>query len=205
MPLRSRPARTIITSAVLLLSPAVLAASGAAQSADWTVQRLHAPSSSLARLSQADQAIVLRLLRPELGPLFQGDASSVIDQQIRSFRAQRISLGGVPAVALAPSSGDLCGSNGNCGFWIIDLLHRRVLLRSDAVQSFAVEAGKPHATPNVITRTGSPAGQAELTRWRFSGASYERASCATSTSTDDSGAPLDKPIITPHSCSPEGN
>jgi hypothetical protein len=205
MPLRSRADRTAITSAALLLANLVLAASGTAQSSDWPVQRLHPPSSSLSRLSPADQATALRLLRPELGPLFQGDAPSVIDQQIRSFRAERISLGSVPAVVLAPSAGELCGNNGNCGFWIIDLLHRRVLLRSDSVQAFAVESGKPHATPNVITRTGTPAGQSEITRWHLSGASYERESCATSISTDDSGARLEKPRITPHSCSPEGN
>jgi len=201
---RSRAARTVLSGAAIFLSNLLFAVSGAAQSTDWPIRRLHAPSSSLLRLSVADQAIAMKLLRPELGPLFQGDATSLLDQQIRSFRAERVSLGGVPTLALSPSSGELCGSNGNCSFWIIDLAHRRILLRAEAVQSFAVEPEKPHAMPNVITSTSSSGSQSEMTRWHFLTAFYERESCATLSNADDSGAPLNPPKITPHSCS-EGN
>ena len=201
---RSRPARTAITCAALFLSNAALTISVTAQSADWPAQRLHPPSSSMARLPQPDQAIALKLLRPELGPLFQGDAASQLDQQIRSFRAERFNLGGVPALALSPSGGELCGNDGNCSFWIIDLLHRRVLLRSEGVQAFAVEPAKPHVTPNVITGTRISAAQSEMVRWHFTTAFYERESCATVSRADDSGAPLNPPKIAPHPCA-EGN
>ncbi len=166
---------------------------------------MQAPSSSLSRLSQTDQAIAMKLLRPQLGPLFQGDATSVLDQQIRSFRAERISLGGIAALAIAPSSGELCGTNGNCSFWIIDLLHRRILLHAEAVENFATDSAKPHATPDVITATRSSAGQSEMIRWHLVSAYYERESCATLNDAGDSGAPLHPPRITPHPCSPEGN
>lgn len=195
----------MLLGAALIIASIPVSLSAAAQSADWAMLRLHAPSSSLLRLSQADQTIATRLLRPELGPLFQGDATSVLDQQIRSFRAERVNLGGVPALAIAPSTGELCGNNGNCSFWIIDLLHRRILLRAVGVQAFAVEPAKPHVTPNVITRTSTSAAQSEITRWHFVGASYERESCATTTSADDNGAPLAQPRVAPHSCSLEGN
>jgi hypothetical protein len=208
MPPRSRAACTLLKRSALFLSNMLLAASVAAQSPkqspDWPVHRLHAPSSSLLRLSQADQAIAIKLLRPELGPLFQGDASSMLDQQIRSFRAERINLGGVPAVALSPSSGDLCGSKGNCSFWIIDLSHRRIVLRSEGVQAFAIDTASAHSTSAIVTSTRNSASESEMTRWHFGAAHYERESCATLTSADDTGAALNSPKITPHPCS-EGN
>lgn len=166
---------------------------------------MHAPSSSLSRLSHTDQAIAMKLLRPQLGPLFQGDATSVLDQQIRSFRAERISLGAIPALALAASSGELCGTNGNCSFWIIDLLHRRILLHAEAVENFATDSAKPGATADVITMSRNAAGQSEMIRWHLVGAYYERESCATLSNADDSGAPLHPPRIAPHPCSSEGN
>jgi len=193
-----------MTCVVLFLLETAFVVYGTAQSTVWPVQRLHAPSASLSRLSQIDQATAIRLLRPELGPLFQGDATSVLDKQIHFFRAERLNLGGVPALALSPSSGELCGKNGNCGFWMIDLQHHRVLLRAEAVQSFAVEPAKPHAMPNIITSTSSSATQLELIRWHFLTASYERENCATVSNADDSGAPLNPPKVTPHPCS-EGN
>lgn len=205
MLLPSRATFTAINCAALLLSGIGFAAAATAQSVDWPVQRLHTPSSALTRLPQADQAIAIRILRPELGPLFQGDATSVLDQQIRSFRAERINPDGMRALALSPPGGQLCGSNGNCSFWIIDLLHHRTVLRTESVQAFAVESAKPHAIPDIITSTRSSAAQSEMTRWRFVGSYYERDSCATLSNADDSGAPLTPPRITPHSCTPEGN
>lgn len=145
------------------------------------------------------------LLRPELGPLFQGDATSVLDQQIRSFRAERLNLGGSSAVVVQPGGGDLCGATGNCSFWVIDLSHRRVILRADGVQGYAVDPAKPHSVPDIITATHESATEYEKIRWVFLNGRYERQSCATVSYADESGTQLPQPKITPHPCSPEGN
>jgi hypothetical protein len=189
---------------MLLLSGALFVATVAAQAPAWPVQRMHPPSSSLQRLSPVERESVMRLIRPELGPLFQGEASSVMDQAIRSFRAERISLGSASAVAVSPNSGELCGANGNCSFWIVDMTHRHVVLHTDTVQSFAVDSPKPHTVANVYTSTRSAA-SSEMIRWRYVGSHYERDSCATVNGTDDSGAPLREPRITPHPCDTDPN
>ncbi|HZQ44900.1 MAG TPA: hypothetical protein VFA99_16725 [Acidobacteriaceae bacterium] len=177
----------------------------AAQASDWPVQRMHAPSSSLSRLSQADQAIAVKLLRPELGPLFQGDAISVLDKQIRSFRAERLNLGGSSALAVQPDGGELCGATGNCSFWVIDLSRRRVLLRADGIQGYAVDPAKPRSVPDIVTATHESSTEYEKIHWVFLNGRYERQSCATVDYADRSGAQLPQPKVTPHSCSPEGN
>lgn len=188
---------------MLLLSSAVLAMTVTAQTPDWPVQRMHPPSSSLQRLPQVERETVMKLIRPQLGPLFQGAAPSVEDQAIRSFRAERINLGSISAVALAPGAGELCGAAGNCSFWIVDLTHRRVILHTDAVQSFAVDAPNSHTVPDVYTSTRNSTSESEMIRWQYVGVHYERDSCATLSEADESGAPLKEPRITSHPCNPD--
>jgi len=189
----------------MLLLSSVLATALTAQGQGWPVQRMHPPSSSLQRLPAVERDLVIKLIRPGLGPLFQGEAPSVLDQAIRSFGAERINLGGVSVVALAPGSGELCGAHGNCSFWIVDLTHRRVVLHTDAVAGFAVDTPKPHAVADVYTSTRNSGNASEMIRWRYVGVHFERDLCATTNDTDESGAPLKEPQITPHPCDADSN
>jgi hypothetical protein len=190
---------------MLLLSSALLGTTLSGQTSQWPVERMHAPSSSLQRLPQVERETVMKLIRPELGPLFQGEAPSVADQAMRFFRAEHINLGAASAVALSPGSGELCGTTGNCSFWIVDLTHRRVVLHTDAIQSFAVDAAKPHMVPHVYTSTRNSASESEMIRWHYIDGQYERDSCATLSDTDESGAPLKEPRITSHPCIADSN
>lgn len=160
----------------------------------------------LSRLPAADRAIVTRLLRPHLGPLFQGQSPQSVAQTLRAFRAEPLRLDGISALAVQPSQlNDLCSPAGNCSFWIIDLPHRRILLDAIAVQSFAADATPPRGMPDILTRThGSPA-ESELTRWRFQGGRYLRSDCAALEYADADGTLRKEPGITPHPCNPEGN
>lgn len=177
----------------------------AAQAAVWPAVRLHETNGSLMRLPAADRIITERLLRGQLGPLFQGEGATQLNNAIQSFRAECVSLGGTPAIAVQPTGENLCGTAGNCSFWIIDLHRRRIVLHSDGVQQFAVEQNSKHGFPDVITESHASAFEHELIRWRFTGGSYERADCATQDNADSDGNPFPQPKITPHPCDPEGN
>jgi hypothetical protein len=192
-------------AAAAVLFNAVFAAAASAQTAPWTSLRTHSPASALQRLPETERAAIYKILRPELGPLFQGDATSVTDGAIRSFRTERINLGGASAIAVQPGDGELCGANGNCSFWIIDLLHRRVLLRAEGVQSYAVESDRPHGMREVITAAQESATEQERIRWTFQAGHYEPQSCASIEYADHDGTQLAQPKVTPHPCSPEGN
>ncbi len=157
------------------------------------------------RLPESERAAIYKILRPELGPLFQGEAASVADDAIRSFRAERINLGSLSAVAVEPSGNELCGATGNCSLWIVDLLHRRVILRAEAVQGYAIDSAKPHTMPDVVTTSHASATEQERIRWGFLAGHYEPQSCATIVYADDGGTPLPQPKTTPHPCSPEGD
>lgn len=196
--------RARFSAAAGLLST-LLATAAAAQTAPWTSLPTHSPASSLQRLPQTERGTIYKMLRPELGPLFQGDATSIADDAIRSFRAERINLGGRSLVAVQPSGKELCGANGNCSFWIIDPLHRRVLLRAESVQSYAIGSAKPHTIPDVVTATQASATQQERIRWSFLGGQYEPQGCATVDYADDNGATLSQPKIAAHPCSTEAN
>ena len=177
----------------------------AAQVVAWPAVRLHQASGGMIRLPPADRAIADRLLRSQLGPLFQGEGTEQVNRAIQFFRVERLSLGGTPALAVQATGGNLCGATGNCAFWIIDLRQRRVVLRADGVQQFGVDQASKHGLPDVFTGTHESATESELIRWQFIGGSYERAACATSDESDPDGNPLPQPKTTPHPCDPEGN
>lgn len=168
----------------------------------WPVAGLHVASVPVARLPPADRAIVARLLRPELGPLFQGEPPQVTDKTIQTFRAEQIHLANARSVALQ-GTGDLCSPTNNCSLWIVDLQHRRVLLKTIA-QRYTLDRSRSPATPDIVTAMHSSATQAELTRWQFEDAHYFAATCATLDSADADGRPYNQPKFTPHSCNPEG-
>lgn len=177
----------------------------AAQTVAWPAVRLHETTGGFTRLPPAERTIAERLLRPELGPLFQGEGSGQLNNAIQSFRAERLSLGGAPALAVQPNGENLCGATGNCSFWIIDLHRNRIVLRSDGVQQFAVEQTPKHGFPDIITATHDSATESDLIRWHFTGASYEPAECAMRDDADSNGNPLAEPKITAHPCDAEGN
>lgn len=171
----------------------------------WPLVTTHKASTSLERLPPAQRAIVLPLLKPYLGPLVQGESSEEINRTMRSFRAERLTLAGNPAVAVQPSDNELCGASGNCSFWIVDLRHRRVLLNAIGIRSFAVSSAQRGPMPDIITGSHASANEEEYIRWHFHGSSYERGECATVASANGDGQPYPTPKITPHPCDPEGN
>jgi len=172
---------------------------------DWALTHLHEASMPLERFPAADRALALSLLKPYLGPMFQGDSSEQVNQAMRSFRAERLTLAGSPALVVQPTGEELCGATGNCSFWIVDLHHRRVVLNAEGIQSFSTSSARPGAMPDIITSTHASASEQELTRWQFQGASYRREGCATVASAGDDGQPYSTPKITAHACDTEGN
>jgi hypothetical protein len=186
-------------------SSALMSMALAAQLAAWPAVQLHQANGGLVRLPPVDRAIAERLLRSQLGPLFQGEDAGQMNKAIQSFRAERLSLDGNAALAVQPAGEELCGASGNCSFWIIDLHQRRIVLRADEVQQFAVVQSSKRGFPDMITGTHESATQSELIRWQFTGGSYERAACATRDYSDARGNLLQQPKITPHPCDPEGN
>ncbi len=160
---------------------------------------------SLERFPPADRSVVLSLLKPYLGPLVQGESSEEINRVMRSFRAERLTLAGSPALVVQPSGNEFCGATGNCSFWIVDLRHRRVVLNADGIRSFAASPSRPGAMPEIITTSHASEYEQEGIRWQFQGSSYHRESCATIDTANDDGQAYPKPRTTPHPCSTEGN
>ena len=177
----------------------------AAQVIAWPAVRLHEASGGLIRLPPADRAIAERLLHSRLGPLFQGEGNEQMNKAIQFFRVERLNLGGTPTLAVQGTGENLCGATGNCAFWIIDLRQRRIVLRADGVQQFAVDQTSKHGLPDVITGTHESTTGSELIRWQFIGGNYESAACATRDDNDPDGTPLPQPKIAPHPCALEGN
>jgi hypothetical protein len=161
-------------------------------------------STPLERIPPSQRSVVVSLLKPYLGPLFQGESSEELNHVMRSFHAERIALAGSPALVVQPSGGELCASTGNCSFWIVDLSHRRVVLNAVGIQSFAVTSPRPGAMPEIITRSHASTHEQERIRWQFKGSSYQRQDCATVNTATDDGQPY-PPRITPHPCPTEGN
>lgn len=177
----------------------------AAQVVTWPAVRLHETSGGFIRLPSADRSIAEHLLRPRLGPLFQGEGAGQLDNAIQSFRAERLNLGGTPALVVQPNGESLCGANGNCSFWIVDLHQRRILLSADGVRQFAVDQSSKRGFPDVITGTYESATESDLTRWHFTDGVYEPLDCAMRDDADANGNPLPQPKITAHACTSEGS
>ena len=196
-----------VLSITLLL--AVLSAQTAGSHAPdppaWPLVPLHEAVTPLEKIPLSQRSVVASLLKPYLGPLFQGESSEQLYHVMRSFRSERITLAGSPALVVQPSGGELCASTGNCSFWIVDLSHRRVVLNAVGIQSFAVTSPRPGAMPEIITRSHASTHEQELIRWQFQGSSYRRESCATVDNANDDGQPYPTPRITPHPCPTEGN
>lgn len=172
---------------------------------NWPLTPVHQASTALERIPPAERSIAISLLKPYLGPLFQGESSTELNRVMRSFHAERLTLSGIPALAVQPAGNELCGATGNCSFWIVDLRHRRIILNADGIRSFTVSSSKAGGMPEIITASHASAFEQELIRWQFQGSDYHRADCATATSASDNGQTYSTPKITPHPCDPEGN
>lgn len=170
----------------------------------WPIGSLHQPSTPVRRLPPAERAVITRLLRPGLGPLYQGQPTQTLDKAIQSFPSEPLRLGSIPALAVQASGQELCSPTGNCTIWIVDLRHRRILLRGGAVQTFAIDRSSTGALPDIITGMHGSATESDVTRWHFDGSRYERSECATTEYADADGNHLPHPRITPHPCN-EGN
>lgn len=196
-----------ILSATLLLTVLSVqaAASHASEPAAWPLTSLHESSTPLERFPLAERSVALSLLKPELGPLVQGESSEELNHLMRAFRAERLILAGNPALIVQPSGTELCGAAGNCSFWIVDLRRRSVVLNAVGIQSFAVRAARPGGMPEIITSSHASTYEQERVRWQFQGSSYQRESCATVDTASDDGQPYPTPKVTPHPCSVEGN
>lgn len=178
---------------------------GTAEPSAWPLTRLHETSTLLARFPPSERSTALALLKPYLGPLVQGESSEQLNHMMSSFRAERLTLAGIPALVVQPSGNEFCGATGNCSFWIIDLRHRRVILNAVGIQSFAVSPSRPGGMPEILTSSHASAYEQEKIRWQFQGASYQRESCATVDAANEDGQPYPTPKVTPHPCSIEGN
>jgi hypothetical protein len=190
---------------LLAVLSAQTSAPHASEPSAWPLAQLHETSMPLERFPAADRSVALSLLKPYLGPLFQGDSSGQLNSVIRSFRAERLTLAGSPALVVQPSGNELCGATGNCSFWILDLRHRRVVLNAEGIQSFAVSSSRSGAMPEIITSSHASTYQQERIRWQFQSPSYQRESCATVDTATDDGQPYPTPKVTPHPCPTEGN
>lgn len=195
----------LYSSSVINLQTALLLTAITAPILAWPVARLHEASTPLSRFGPQNYALASRLLRPDLGPLFQGEAAAQLDASIRSFRAERLNLGGARALAVQPTGDELCSPTGNCAFWIIDLQHRRIILRADEVQTFASDPAPSHGPPDIITSMHGSAFESDLTRWHYEGTQYMRQSCALADYADADGHAYKQPKFTPHSCLNQGN
>jgi hypothetical protein len=184
---------------------ALLLATLTPQAAPWPLPNLHGARTLLSRLAPSDRATVERLLHPELGPLFQGEPEQSIDKAIASFPTEPLSLAGLRALAVQATGEELCGTTGNCSFWIIDLQRRRILLRAMGVGAYTVDRSASHGTPDIVTSTLESGAGHELIRWRFGAAAYSPQTCATANYADADGHPYKEPQIVPHACSSEGN
>jgi hypothetical protein len=166
---------------------------------------MHETSVALERIPPAERAAALSLLKPYLGPMYQGDSTEQLNQAIRSFRAERVTLAGSPALVVQATGNDLCGASGNCSFWIIDLRHRRVVLDAVGIRSFAILPTRSGGMPVIITGGHASAFEEGVTRWHFQGSSYHYDGCATVTSADNDGQPYPTPKIKSYPCDTEGN
>ena len=190
---------------VVHLRTSLLLAALAPTGAGWPTHNLHQAPAALVRLPAAERAMVSRLLRPELGPLFHGESSQVIAQTLTSFRVERVGAGAARLLVVQANGSELCSPAGNCAFWIVDLQHRSILLRAPGVQSYAIDRSAPGRLADVVTSMHGSATEASLTRWHFDGAQYQPSGCAQSESADADGKPYNEPKVTPHPCNAEGD
>ena len=181
------------------------AARPALEPSAWPLTHLREASLPLERVPLAERSAALSLLKPYLGPLFQGESAAQLTQAMRSFRVERVTLAGHPALAIQPSGNELCGSTGNCSFWVVDLRNRRVVLNAVGIQSFAVTPTGPRGMPEIITSSHASTYEQERVRWQFQGSRYQQESCATVNVATDDGQPYPTPKITRHPCPTEGN
>jgi hypothetical protein len=177
----------------------------AGQTATWPLTGLHGPRTPFTKLPPSSRTIALKLLHPELGPLFQGESALTIEKAISTFPTDPLTLGTIHALAVQGNGEELCGAAGNCAFWVIDLQRHTVLLRATGVYGYTIDHTTAHTPPDIITRTQNSATESALTRWRYENAVYTPQTCATVDTADDSGAPYTQPKITPHTCGAEGN
>ncbi len=181
------------------------AAPHATESSTSPHTRLHESSTPLERFPAAERSVVLSLLKPYLGPLVQGESSEQLNHVMRSFRAERLTLAGSPALVVQPSGNEFCGATGNCSFWIVDLRHRRVVLNTVGIQNFGAVPSRPGGMPEIITSSHASAHEQEEIVWHFQSSSYQRKSCATVDTANDDGQTYPTPKVTPHPCPLEGN
>jgi hypothetical protein len=99
-----------------------------------------------------------------------------------------------------------CGGTGNCSFWI---LRERpdgfdTLLKTDMVQSFAVEPSSSKGYKDVITYAHGSASYGELALYQFDGKEYHKSRCAEEEyKLRDDGTFEEKPTITSEDCGTE--
>jgi len=196
----------IFCSALLLAAlSAQPAPAQASEPGAWPLADLHQASTALDRFPPAERSIAASLLKPYLGPLFQGESSGERNQAMRSFRAEKLTWPGGAALAVQPSGSELCGGTGNCSFWIVDLHRRRVILNTVGIQSYTVRPARHDSMPEIVTSSHASTFESERVLWHFQSSGYERESCATVDSASDDGQPYPTPKVTPHPCPTEGN
>jgi hypothetical protein len=94
-----------------------------------------------------------------------------------------------------------CSPTGNCPFWLLtDGPKPRLLLRANAVQTFAVLQSSANDHFDVMLGQHGSATETGLRRFRFDGAGYKRSDCATVEWVDQAGQPSKSSRLTPAKC-----
>jgi hypothetical protein len=122
----------------------------------------------------------------------------------KSLRVERVDLTskGDSALVVQGEGVCMCGADGNCPFWLLgEGASPKLLLKATGIQSFFVQKNQGSARFNLVLASHDSAMETYIQRFRFDGARYQRAGCATIEWNDESGNRLDPPRITPGRCS----
>jgi len=128
-----------------------------------------------------------------------------VSEEIDSIRIARTSLKPREYNLLVQASDNCnCGGTGNCAFWIVRQGPDgfETLLKTDMVQSFAVEPSSSNGYKDIMTYAHGSASYGELALYQFDGKQYRKTRCADEEyKLRDDGTFAEKPTITATECS----
>jgi hypothetical protein len=183
---------------ILVLGAAAMAGPQQAFPHPMNQSSVHVVYLGKAHMNPADKRAIVDLVFKRINPQ---DCSAEID----NIRIARAALHSAQETELLVQASDNCncGGTGNCAFWI---LHKTahgfdVLLETDMVQIFSVEATRNRGYKDVMTSAHGSATFSELTLYEFDGKRYHKARCADQQYPErEDGGIADKPVITLTPC-----
>ena len=179
----------------------------------WAVPKLQeltqadAIRNGVAHLSVEDTALLKRETKNVIeecvkdpGPSDPGTATGLFAR----LRVRRISLGPAssPGLVVQGFGSCMCGTVGNCPFWIIDEKpNPSVLLEAEGVQIFAFQQRQTAKNFDLLVGSHNSATMTDRRRFRFNGTKCRLNGCATNEREDELGNVLHPPRVTPEKCS----